>query len=142
MTVIHHLAQAAAVILLTELLVMLLLFLGIAGGLAFGLHWVRGKTDWAFEKANGYLALVPRYTHVGTGFVAKPFVLGGGTTARVLVTLEALRRQARAARAARTESASTAITPESADLEVTTVVPASTEATSVLPIVPESTLRS
>ena len=142
MTVLHHLAQAAAVILLTELLVMLVLFLGIAGGLAFGLHWVRGKTDWAFEKANGYLALVPKYTHVGTDLVARPFIFGGGTAARVLVTLEALRRQARAARTARTQFPSGVTTPKSVDLDVTTVVPASPEATSVMPIVPESTLRS
>lgn len=93
MTVLHHLAQAAAVILLVELLVALALFLGVAGGLAFGLHWVRGKSDWAFGKANEYLPLAVRYTHSASDAVAKPFVTGAGWLERVKVTAEAVRRQ-------------------------------------------------
>jgi hypothetical protein len=42
MSVMNALGYAAAAILLLELLVVALIFAGIAGGLAFGLHWVNG----------------------------------------------------------------------------------------------------
>lgn len=140
MSVLHHLAQAAAVILIVELLVVLFIFLGIAGGLAFGLHWVRGKTDWAFEKANGFLALVPKYTEVGTDLVAKPFILGGGARARLLVTALSIRRQIRENRA-RARSVRPVAVQTSADDTDTTVVVATLDETAVNPAVPEPTLR-
>jgi hypothetical protein len=141
-TVLHHLAQAAAVILLVELLVVLILFLAVAGGLAFGLHWVRGKTDWAFGKANGYLALVPKYTQVGTGLVAKPFILGGGGLARVLVTMETIRRQVRQNRVSSAPVEPPLVASRPVDLEATVAVPSVTDATVVVPRVPEVTRRS
>lgn len=141
MTILHHVAQAAAVILLIELLVVLLLFLGVAGGLAFGLHWVRGKTDWAFDKANGYLSLVPKYTHTGTGLVAKPFILGGGVGTRLLVTLDAVRRQIRENRKHTASSVPGIVGARPVDIEETTTVPFVADTTEVLPIVPDSASR-
>jgi hypothetical protein len=140
-TILHHLAQAAAVILLIELLVILLIFLGIAGGLAFGLHWVRGKTGWVFEKINGYASLATKYTRVGTEFVAKPFILGAGAVTRVRVTLEAIRRQFRAIRASPGGLEPSITASRSFDPEVTTAVPAVPDATVVTPAVVESAPR-
>lgn len=142
MTVLHHLAQAAAVILLVELLVALALFLGLAGGLAFGLHWTRGKSGWAFEKANGYLPLLTKYSRVGTDVAAKPFILGAGATTQLRVTLESIRRQVREAR----ESSAADRTPVVASLPVeadlTIVVPAASDPTVVTPAAAEATVRS
>lgn len=91
MNVLDHLAEAAAALLLLELLVVLLLFLGISGGLAWGLHWVLGKTDWAFGKVNGYVAIGRKYLHTGTDYIAKPFILGTSLGANVRETARALR---------------------------------------------------
>ena len=88
MTILHHLAQAAAVLLLIELLVVLLVILGVAGGLAFGARWGRGKTRWAFQKATGYLPLLRKYSRIGTDSVAKPFIVSAGVSTRVGVTLQ------------------------------------------------------
>lgn len=98
MKILDHLAQAAAVILLVELLVVLFVFLAVAGGLAFGLYWVRGKSDWAFDKTNSYLPLVTRYVHQGTDYTAKPFIVGGRFAETVKGTIRSLERQIRAAR--------------------------------------------
>ena len=142
MNVLHHLAQAAAVILLVELLVVLIIFLAVAGGLAFGLHWARGKTDWAFGKANGYLALVPKYTQSGTDLIAKPFILGGGGVTRVLVTLESIRRQVRQNRMLHERANAPVVAARPIDPETTTALPAVSETTTALPRVPEVTRRT
>ncbi len=142
MSILHHLAQAAAVILLVELLIVLIIFLAVAGGLAFGLHWVRGKTDWAFERANGILALVPKYTRTGTDVVAKPFILGGGGVTRALVTLETIRRQVRASRKASTGTEPSYVASRPYDPEVTAVVPAASDLTTITPVVVEPARRS
>jgi hypothetical protein len=140
-SILHHLAQAAAVILLVELLVVMFIFLGIAGGLAFGLHWVRGKTGWAFAKMNGYVSLATKYTAVATEFVAKPFILGTGAVTRVRVTLEAIRRQVRASRTSPAGSEPAIVAGRPVDAEATTAVPAVSENTVVTPAVAESTPR-
>lgn len=103
MSVLNHIAQAAAVILLIELLVVIFVFLGIAGGLAFGLRWVRGKTGWAFGKANTYAGMGTGYLHKGMDYAAKPFILAGGWADRVKGTAGSLRDQAREARRRRVE---------------------------------------
>jgi hypothetical protein len=74
MTILHHVAQAAAAILLVELLVMLLIFAALSGGTAFGLHWTRGKTAEGFEKVNERVPTVRRYVHRGNELVRKPFI--------------------------------------------------------------------
>jgi hypothetical protein len=142
LTIFHHLAQAAAVILLVELLVVLLIFLGVAGGLAFGLHWVRGKSGWAFEQANGYLPLVTKYSRVGTGFVAKPFILGGGAGARVRVTLDAIQRQVRENRESSTGAEPAIVASRPIDPAATMAVPALSDPTTSNPAVAKSTPRS
>ena len=136
MSVLHHLAQAAAVILLIELLVVLIIFLALAGGLAFGLHWMRGKTDWAFDKANGYLALVPKYTQTGTNLVAKPIIVGSGGVARVAATLEAIRRQVRSSRSSQPPIEPPMVASRPIDPEATMAVPAVSDTTVTLPRVP------
>lgn len=95
MSVLNHIAQAAAVFLLIELIVLLLVFVGVAGGLAFGLRWMRGKTGWAFEKANGYIVIGTRYLDKGTDYAAKPFILTTSFGERVKVTLDAIRDEVR-----------------------------------------------
>ena len=93
MSIMNHLAQAAAMLLLLELLVVVIIFAAISGGLAFGLRWVNGKTEWAFSKGNGYLAVGRRYLHTGTGYAAKPFILLNAGLARVEATVGSLRQQ-------------------------------------------------
>ena len=119
MDVLHHLAQAAAVLLLLELLVVLLLFLGISGGLAFGLWWGRGKLGPLLEKANSYLPLIPKYTQIGTDYAAKPLILAGGFAETVRVTIAALERRIRELQAAAEAPEPVAARPVSPAEEVT-----------------------
>jgi hypothetical protein len=98
MSVMNALGYAAAAILLLELLVVALMFAGIAGGLAFGLHWVNGKTAWAFEKVNVFPPKVRQYVHIGTTYVGKPFILVNSWMDRIEETVGSLRRQVQAAR--------------------------------------------
>jgi hypothetical protein len=98
MSVMNALGYAAAAILLLELLVVVILFAGIAGGLAFGLHWVNGKTAWAFEKVNVFPPKVRQYVHVGTSYVGKPFILLNTWMDRVESTFGSLRAQVHDAR--------------------------------------------
>lgn len=95
MNVLEHLAQAAAVLLLLELLMILIVFLAISGGLAFGLHWVRGKTPWAFGKVNTYSGLGQKYSHKGTDYLALPVIVTAGAAERVKGTLRSLQEQVR-----------------------------------------------
>lgn len=101
MDILNHLGQAAAVILLIELLVVLMIFLAIAGGLAFGLHWVRGKTSWAFGKINTYVGKGTRLIHKGTDYAGLPFIKAGGLAATVRGTLDAIERRIRQLQVAR-----------------------------------------
>lgn len=105
--------EAAAVLLLLELLVVLLLFLGIAGGLAFGLRWIRGKTDWAFDTAQSGLHTGERYLKGGLDSVAKPFITLSGAAETVKGTARALRQEVRATRSATGSVASPAAVPVS-----------------------------
>ncbi|MGH2442306.1 MAG: hypothetical protein ACRDFX_03975 [Chloroflexota bacterium] len=98
MSILNHLAQAAAVLLLVELLVVVLVFAGIAGGLAFGLRFVRGKSVPVFDKVNGALPLVRKYTQTGTDLAAKPFITGSGLVATIRGTIQSLELRIRASR--------------------------------------------
>ena len=111
MSVLNHLAQAAAVILLIELLVVLLAMVAVAGGLAFGLHWVLGKADWAFDKVNDYVALGVKYLHQGTDFAGKPFIVTSAWAERVKGTARAVQQRARADRGSRLEMVTIASGP-------------------------------
>lgn len=84
------LGYAAAILLGIYLLILVAILAGIAGGMAFGLRWVNGKTGWAFGKANAVLPLAERYTALATSYAAKPLILGGGVVARVTGTLEGM----------------------------------------------------
>jgi hypothetical protein len=137
MTILNHLAQAAAVILLIYLLVALVIFAGIAGGLAFGLRWSRRKSGWAFEKVNGQLPTARKYVHQGTDYAAKPFILGGGLAARARVTAEGVRRRVQATRTAPAAD----LSRPRAETEVTEVVPVVTEETPAVPAAAEVTPR-
>jgi hypothetical protein len=119
MDILHHLAQAAAVLLLLELLVVLIIFLAISGGLAFGLRYGRGKLGPLLEKVNGYLPLVPKYTQIGTDYAAKPLILAGGLAENIRVTLAALERRIRQVREAHEASQAAAASPVSPADETT-----------------------
>jgi hypothetical protein len=101
---LDHLGQAAAVILLIELLVVVAIFLAISGGLAFGLFWVRGKTDWAFDKVNGYVAVGQKYVHRGSDLIARPFIVAGRVGATATGTAEAVRKRVKQVHAAQPSS--------------------------------------
>jgi hypothetical protein len=119
MGVLEHLAQAAAVILLFELIVVVLVFLAVTGGLAFGLHWIRGKTDPAFSRVNEYTGIGTGYVHRGTAYAALPFLKVGGIAATMGGTLDAIEKRVRQnrAREAGLELANEAAGPEPAELE-------------------------
>lgn len=120
MKILDHLAQAAAVLLLIELLVVLIIFLAVTGGLAFGLRWGRGKLGPLLEKVNSdYLPLIPKYTETGSDYAAKPFILANGFVETVKVTIAALERRIREARATREAAAAVAARPVSPADETT-----------------------
>ncbi len=100
MTVLNDVGAIAGAILLLELFVAVAVFLGVSGGLAFGLRWVNGKTEWAFGKVNGYLPLVRKYRDLGLDYAGKPFILAGGWWSRGSGTLLAIRRTVREQRVA------------------------------------------
>ena len=105
------LGEAAAIILLLELLIVLLIFVAIAGGMAFGLRWVNGKTEWAFGKANGWVEVGQRYLHKGTDLAVTPLIMSFALADRILGTAESLRRQVHELQARRTESIEVAARP-------------------------------
>ncbi|GAC1322230.1 MAG: hypothetical protein NVSMB22_08790 [Chloroflexota bacterium] len=135
MSVLDHLGQAAAALLLLELLVILLIFLGLFGGLAWGLHWVNGKTDWAFGKLNGYIAIGQRYLHMGTGYVARPFILVSGLSENVKGTARALQAIVRKNRAQQPEIAARPAPSLPPTPEALGYVPNAADATMVQPVV-------
>ena len=98
MSVLNHLADAAAVILLIELIVVIVIFAGVSGGLAFGLRWVRGKTGWAFEKANAYIRIGAQYLHSGTDYAAKPLIQAGAFADKIKSLTRAIQDQVRRSR--------------------------------------------
>jgi hypothetical protein len=93
--VLEHLAQAAAIILLLELFVVVVIFLAISGGLAFGLRWVNGKTDPAFTKFNGWVAIGRKYAHRATDYLALPIILAGRYGSLAKGTLQGVKHQVR-----------------------------------------------
>lgn len=99
--VLRILGLAAAELLLLELLVVLIIFLAIAGGLAFGLRWVRGKTDWAFGKVNTYVPIGVRYIHQATDYAALPVIKLGGFAEATKATAQGIRARIQALRAAK-----------------------------------------
>lgn len=96
MSVLHHLAQAAAVLLLLELMVVVIIIGALFGGIGWGLHWVRGKSDWAFGKVNQILPAAQRYVFRGLGWIALPFIKTTAYVEIVRVTLERLKQTVRA----------------------------------------------
>jgi len=98
--VLRGLGDAAAALLLIELLVVLLILLAIAGGLAFGLHWVRSKTDWAFGKVNTYTGIGVRYIHIATDYAALPVIKVAGFAEAAKATAGAVRVRVQGIRAA------------------------------------------
>jgi|SRR5579884_3807642 len=108
MWVLNHLAQAAAILLLMELLVMLLIPLGIAAGLAFGLRWVNHHTEPVFGKANTYSEKGAGYVHKGTDYAALPVIVVrkyAETAGAVTTAVQARVRRARARNAEEEEIA-------------------------------------
>ena len=95
MAILDHFAQAAAVLLLVELMVVLIIFLAIAGGLAFGLRWVRGKTSWAFGYADKYSQLAAQYAHKATDYAALPVIKAGRIASQVEGTLQSIKTRVR-----------------------------------------------
>lgn len=95
MNVLNHLMEAAAIILLLELLVVLLIFLGVAGGLAFGLHWVRGKTGPVFARIHHFVGLGTAYVDKGLGYAALPVTKAAALAETVRVTALAIRERVR-----------------------------------------------
>jgi hypothetical protein len=104
-TVLNHLAQAAAIILLLELMVVLLVFLAVAGGLGFGLHWVNGKSERASELLRKYTGKSRGYVHTGTDYAALPVVVTKKYARTAGAAAEAVRRRVREIEAARTSRA-------------------------------------
>lgn len=95
MSVLNHLALFAAMLLLIELIVLILVLLGVAGGLAFGLRWVRGKVGWASEKGNHYLGRGAHFVDLGLNYVALPVIRVSGFVEMVKATAVAIRERVR-----------------------------------------------
>lgn len=95
MTVLNDLAHAAAVLLLIELLVVVLIFLAVAGGLGFGTHWLNGKTGVAFAKINGFVPKAISYVDRAGGYAAKPFIAANGLVAMVRTSIQSLASRGR-----------------------------------------------
>lgn len=98
MPVLNHLAQAAAVLLLFELIVLVLIFAALGGGIAFGLHWLRGKARPTMETTLSLIGRFRRYLRVGSDYAAKPFISLEGALTAVGAGADSLRRRVRATR--------------------------------------------
>jgi hypothetical protein len=132
-SVLDHLAQAAAILLLIELSVFLLIFCIVTGGLAFGLRWVRGRTGSVFGKANYYVELAAKDVHMATDYVAKPVIVASGFAETARATAVAVRSRVRTLRS----SASTSV-PGSAVREAIVTIPSATDVTQPVGAVTES----
>lgn len=95
MSVLHHLGQAAAVLLLLDLLIFLLIFVAVAGGLAFGLRWGRSKLGPLLDKGAHLEQRGAHYVSVGTDYAARPVIIAGGVAERIKGTAQAVRRMVR-----------------------------------------------
>jgi len=95
MTILRDLAEAAAVLLLLELMVILLVMLAVFGGLAFGMRRINKNSGAGFAKVNGWVDTGQKYVHKGTDYVALPFVLVGRAVSTVDGTLHGIRQQVR-----------------------------------------------
>jgi hypothetical protein len=93
--VLNHLALFAAMLLLIELIVLILVLLGVAGGLAFGLRWVRGKVGWASGMANTYLGKGSHFLDIGLNYAALPVIKASKTVEMVKATARAVRQRVR-----------------------------------------------
>lgn len=80
-------------LLLIELIVLILVLLGVAGGLAFGLRWVRGKVGWASGMANSYLGKGAHFLDIGLNYAALPVIKASGAVEMVKGTAAALRER-------------------------------------------------
>jgi hypothetical protein len=118
MTVLNHLAQVAAIILILELMVVLLIFLAVAGGLAFGLRWVNGKADTAFKQANEYTQKAAGYVRTGTGYAALPVIQVRRHAETVGATVQAVKQRVRQVGAVRAGGTSTPVPAEESETPV------------------------
>lgn len=96
MSVLHHLALFAAMLLLIQLIVFTLIMLGVAGGLGFGLHWTRGKVSWGSEKANTYLGKGTHFLDLGLNYGVLPVIKVSAFMERLKGTAIAIRARVRA----------------------------------------------
>jgi len=94
-SVLNHLGQAAAVLLLIDLFVLVIIFAGVAGGLAFGLRWGRGKLGPLISKGEELEKRGAHYVSIGTDYGARPVIGAGGLAERVKGTVDALRAMVR-----------------------------------------------
>jgi hypothetical protein len=124
-TVLNDIAVVAAAILILELLVLIFVFLGIAGGLAFGLTWLRGKSGAGYRAMHRYAALGTRYAHMGTDYAAKPVIVTAGLAGTARGTMLAIRRRVEVLHAQRPgpPSAPVAAVPVSPQPNVPSVTP-------------------
>jgi hypothetical protein len=149
MDLLTHLAEAASLILIAELLVMLVLLAAVSLGLAYGPHWLVGKSGDAFEKVNAQLPTAKGYVHTGNEVARKPFIQLNRLTEAVTQRTLALRDRLQAARSR--QSVPAPATPEDYPAEIETeayppgaetvemVVPAPQSETVEAPLAPEAT---
>jgi hypothetical protein len=88
--VLNIIATIAAIILAIELLIVTLIVLAVCAGLAFGMRWVQGKTDWAFAKVHGYVQIGLAYERKGLTLASKPFIVVAAGLDTVTTTVDQL----------------------------------------------------
>lgn len=82
-------------LLLIQLIVLILVLLGVAGGLAFGLRWTRGKVGWASDTANTYLGKATHYLDMGLNYAALPVIKASATAEMLKATSRSVRQRVR-----------------------------------------------
>ncbi|MGH2448616.1 MAG: hypothetical protein ACRDFS_08445 [Chloroflexota bacterium] len=95
MPILNHFAQAAAILLLGQLIVLLLVFAVIAGLVVFGLRFGRRRSQPGLQRANSLLAIAQSKVHQGTDMVARPVIALAGATDTMRATAMAIRHKVR-----------------------------------------------
>ncbi len=90
MGVLNLLASIAVIVLALELLVAVLLFAAVCGGLWFGLRLGQKKSSTLFAKLDGYVGMAREQERRVLGYAALPFIQGTALGEMVLTIVRSL----------------------------------------------------
>jgi hypothetical protein len=90
MSILNFIAGIAAIILALEVLVVAILFMGIATGLWFGLRFGQRRMGRSFSKVNTALSQATAIERKGLALAVQPFIQATATGQAITATVKRL----------------------------------------------------